>query len=91
MPFKIIYSKITPEEWSFIAPVTDFKQLNSFLTLNTPKKPKIKASLKSIRLSEGLSMILGNFFLIKEKRKSFFTPPPVKRIEAFLFLIIFES
>ena len=36
-------------------------------------------------------MLLGSFFLIKEKRKSFFTPPPVKRIEAFLFLIIFES
>ena len=36
-------------------------------------------------------MILGSFFLIKENRKSFFTPPPVKRIEAFLFLIIFES
>ena len=36
-------------------------------------------------------MGLGNFFLIKEKRKSFLTPPPVNRIEAFLFLITFES
>ena len=91
MPLKNNYSKITPEEWSFTAPVTDFKQLTSFLILNTPKKPKIKASLKSIRSSEGFMMGLGNFFLIKEKRKSFLTPPPVNRIEAFLFLITFES
>ena len=46
MPLKNNYSKITPEEWSFLAPVTDFKQLTSFLILRTPKKPKIKASLK---------------------------------------------
>ena len=65
MPLKNNYSKITPEEWSFTAPVTDFKQLTSFLILRTPKKPKIKASLKSIRSSEGFTMRLGNFFLIK--------------------------
>ena len=37
-----------PPQLSCFAPVTDFRQFTSFLTLKTPKKAKIKASLKLI-------------------------------------------
>ena len=37
---------ISPPQLSSTAPVTDFKQLISFRTFKTPKKPKINASLK---------------------------------------------
>ena len=49
MSFK--YSCISPQELSFVAPVTSLKQLISDLNLRTPKKPNINASLKLISSS----------------------------------------
>tara|TARA_B100000886_G_scaffold213847_1_gene148242 strand:+ start:1938 stop:2048 length:111 start_codon:yes stop_codon:yes gene_type:complete len=34
-----------PEQWSLELPVTEAKQFTSFLSLKTPKKPKIIDSL----------------------------------------------
>ena len=54
---KFYIEVIIPPQQSFFAPVTDCKQLTSFLILKTPKKAKINASLKSIISLSGIIIL----------------------------------
>ena len=69
-----------PELWFSEAPVTVAKQFTSFLTRNTPKKPKINASLKSINFSSGKNKVAKQSVFNKDIKNRFLAPPPVTKI-----------
>src|SRR5690606_11907741 len=50
------YPKNIPPQLSLLAPVTELRQLFSFLILKTPRKAKINASLKSTNCLSGRTM-----------------------------------